>query len=245
MNKIKFLTLICLFFLLLIPTAYAQDEILTLNPFSIFFYTLSSLIRILIAFLISLAFAIPYGIIAARKARAEKILIPILDILQSVPILGFFPAAVFFFIALFGGSWLGVEFAAIFLIFTSMAWNLTFAVYEQVSSIPKDIEEASESFGVKGLMKIRRLYIPATIPKLVYNGIMSWAGGWYFLVAAEIISLGSKTYILPGIGSFLASSAYKGDFGNAFLGLGALITTILLIDIFVWRPLEAYANRFK
>ncbi|MCP8309816.1 MAG: ABC transporter permease subunit, partial [archaeon] len=163
----------------------------------------------------------------------------------SVPILGFFPAAVFFFIALFGGSWLGVEFAAIFLIFTSMAWNLTFAVYEQVSSIPKDIEEASESFGVKGLMKIRRLYIPATIPKLVYNGIMSWAGGWYFLVAAEMISLGSKTYILPGIGSFLANSAYKGDFGNAFLGLGALITTILLIDIFVWRPLEAYANRFK
>ncbi|MCP8313640.1 MAG: ABC transporter permease subunit [archaeon] len=203
------------------------------------------MIRLLIAFLISLAFAISYGIIAARKARAEKILIPVLDILQSVPILGFFPAAVFFFIALFGGSWLGVEFAAIFLIFTSMVWNLTFAVYEQVSSIPKDIEEASESFGVKGWAKIRRLYIPATIPKLVYNGIMSWAGGWYFLVAAEIISLGSKTYILSGIGSFLASSAYKGDFGNAFLGLGALITTILLIDIFVWRPLEAYANRFK
>ena len=245
MSKIKFLILICLSFLLLIPTVYAQDEIISLNPFSIFFYTLSSLIRLLIAFLISLVFAITYGIIAARKARAEKILIPILDILQSVPILGFFPAAVFFFIALFGGSWLGVEFAAIFLIFTSMVWNLTFAVYEQLSSIPKDIEEASESFGVKGWTKIRRLYIPAIIPKLVYNGIMSWAGGWYFLVAAEIISLGSKTYILPGIGSFLASSAYKGDFGNAFLGLGALITTILLIDIFVWRPLEAYANRFK
>ncbi len=244
MSKIKFLILICLSFLLLIPTVYAQDEI-ALNPFSIFFYTLSSLIRLLIAFLLSLTFAITYGIIAARKARAEKILIPILDILQSVPILGFFPAAVFFFIALFGGSWLGVEFAAIFLIFTSMVWNLTFAVYEQLSSIPKDIEEASESFGVKGWTKIRRLYIPAIIPKLVYNGIMSWAGGWYFLVAAEIISLGSKTYILPGIGSFLASSAYKGDFGNAFLGLGALITTILLIDIFVWRPLEAYANRFK
>lgn len=245
MSKINFLILIFLPFLLLIPTVYAQDEIIALNPFSILFYTLSSLIRMLIAFLISLAFAITYGIIAARKARAEKILIPILDILQSVPILGFFPAAVFFFIALFDGSWIGVEFAAIFLIFTSMVWNLTFAVYEQVSSIPRDIEEASESFGVKGWMKIRRLYIPATIPKLVYNGIMSWAGGWYFLVAAEIISLGSETYALPGIGSFLANSAYKGDFGNALLGLGALVTTILIIDIFVWRPLEAYANRFK
>ncbi|MCP8308771.1 MAG: ABC transporter permease subunit [archaeon] len=245
MSKINSLILICLLFLLLIPTVYAQDEIIALNPFSILFYTLSSLIRMLIAFLISLAFAITYGIIAAKKARAEKILIPILDILQSVPILGFFPAAVFFFIALFDGSWLGVEFAAIFLIFTSMAWNLTFAVYEQVSSIPKDIEEASESFGVKGWTKIRKLYIPATVPKLVYNSIMSWAAGWYFLVAAEIISLGSKTYILQGIGSFLATSAYKGDFGDAFLGLGALVTTILLIDIFVWRPLEAYANRFK
>jgi len=244
MSKIKLLILICLL-LLFVPTVYAQDEIITLNPFLIPFYTLSSLIRMLIAFLLSLAFAITYGIISARKARAEKILIPILDILQSVPILGFFPAAVFFFIALFGGSWFGVEFAAIFLIFTSMAWNLTFAVYEQVSSIPKDIEEASECFGVKGWTKIRRLYLPASVPKLVYNGIMSWAGGWYFLVAAEIISLGSKTYTLAGIGSFLARSTYSGDFENAFLGLGALITTILLIDIFIWRPLEAYANRFK
>ncbi len=244
MSKIKLLILICLL-LLLVPTVYAQNEIITLNPFLIPFYTLNSLIRMLIAFLISLAFAITYGIIAARKARAEKMLIPILDVLQSVPILGFFPVVVFFFIALFGGSWLGVEFAAIFLIFTSMAWNLTFAVYEQVSSIPKDIEEASESFGVKGWTKIRRLYLPASVPKLVYNGIMSWAGGWYFLVAAEIISLGSKTYTLAGIGSFLANATYRGDFGNAFLGLGALITTILLIDIFIWRPLEAYANRFK
>ncbi|MEM2955095.1 MAG: ABC transporter permease subunit [Nitrososphaerales archaeon] len=244
MSKIKLLILIYLL-LLLVPTVYAQDEIIALNPFLIPFYTLSSLIRMLIAFLISLAFAITYGIIAARKARVEKILIPILDVLQSVPILGFFPAAVFFFIALFGGSWLGIEFAAIFLIFTSMAWNLTFAVYEQVSSIPKDIEEASESFGVKGWTKIRRLYLPASVPKLVYNGIMSWAGGWYFLVAAEIISLGSKAYTLAGIGSFLANATYSGDFENAFLGLGALIATILLIDIFIWRPLEAYANRFK
>jgi len=244
MSKIKLLIFICLL-LLLTPTAHAQDKNITLSSSLIPFYTLSSLIRLFIAFLISIAFSITYGIIAAKKARAEKILIPILDILQSVPILGFFPAAVFFFVDLFGGSWFGIEFAAIFLIFTSMVWNLTFAVYEQVSSIPKDIEEACESFGVKGWTKIRRLYIPASIPKLVYNGIMSWSGGWYFLVAAEIISLGSKTYILPGIGSFLANATYMGDFGNAFLGLGALLVTILFIDIFVWRPLEAYANRFK
>ncbi|MGQ9718439.1 MAG: ABC transporter permease subunit [Nitrososphaerales archaeon] len=231
--------------LLLLPMVDAQDGILSLNPFPISFYIGSSLLRMLAAFLLSLTFAIPYGIIAARRARAEKILIPVLDVLQSIPILGFFPIAVLFFIAFFDGSRIGVELSAVFLIFTSMAWNLVFAVYEQVLSIPKDLEEASESFGVKGWTKIRRLYIPATVPKLVYNGIMSWAGGWYFLVAAEIISLGSKTYTLPGIGSFLADSAYRGDLGDAFLGLGALVAIILLIDVFVWRPLEVYARRFK
>ncbi len=205
----------------------------------------SSLFRMFIAFLISLVFALTYGIISARIARAEKILIPLLDILQSVPILGFFPAAVFFFIALFNGSWIGVEFAAIFLIFTSMAWNLAFAVYESILSIPRDLEDVSKSLDIKGWTKIRRVYIPVTVHKLVYNGIMSWANGWYFIVAAEIISLGSETYALPGIGSFLANSAYIGDFGNAFLGLATLIATILIIDIFVWRPLESYASRFK
>lgn len=244
MNKIKIAIFICICLLLFIPTVYAQDGI-TSNPFLIPFYTLKSLTRMLIAFSISVAFAITFGIIAARNLKAEKILIPILDILQSVPILGFFPAAVFFFIALFNGSWLGIEFAAIFLIFTSMVWNLAFAVYEQVSSIPKDIEEALDSFRVRGWTKIRRLYLPASVPKLVYNGIMSWAGGWYFIVAAEIISLGSKEYTLQGIGSFLAKAAYNGDFRDALLGLGTLIITILLIDVFIWRPLEAYANRFK
>ncbi|MEM3382647.1 MAG: ABC transporter permease subunit [Nitrososphaerales archaeon] len=243
MRKAIIVALVCLF-ILLIPNVYAQDSIV-LNLLSIPFYTLKSLNRMIIAFLISIAFALAFGIIAARNLKAEKIIIPVLDILQSVPILGFFPAAVFFFIALFNGSWLGVEFAAIFLIFTSMVWNLTFAVYEQVSSIPKDIEEALGSFRVRGWVKIRRLYLPASVPKLVYNGIMSWAGGWYFIVAAEIISLGSKEYTLQGIGSFLANAAYNGDFENAFLGLGSLIITILLIDVFVWRPLENYANRFK
>ncbi|MCP8304072.1 MAG: ABC transporter permease subunit [archaeon] len=244
-KRIVILVMVCLSFLLLIPTVDAQGASLPPNLFLILFYTGSSLFRMFIAFLLSLAFAMTYGIVAARRARAEKILIPLLDVLQSIPILGFFPAAVFFFIALFNESWIGVEFAAIFLIFTSMAWNLAFAVYESILSIPKDLEEASESLCVKGWTRIRRVYVPVTVHRLVYNGIMSWAGGWYFIVAAEIISLGSKTYTLPGIGSFLAKSAYVGDFGNAFLGLGTLVATILLIDIFVWRPLESYATRFK
>ncbi|MCP8310695.1 MAG: ABC transporter permease subunit [Candidatus Methylarchaceae archaeon HK01M] len=244
-KRIVILVIVCLFSLLLIPTVLAQEESLLPNLFLILFYTGSSLFRMLIAFIFSLVFAVIYGIVAARRARAEKILIPLLDVLQSVPILGFFPAAVFFFIAIFNESWIGVEFAAIFLIFTSMAWNLAFAVYESILSIPKDLEEASESLYVRGWTRIRRVYIPVTVHRLVYNGIMSWANGWYFIVAAEIISLGSKTYTLSGIGSFLANSAYAGDFGNAFLGLGTLIVTILLIDIFIWRPLESYANRFK
>jgi len=132
-------------------------------------YSSYSLLRMTIALIISYVFAITYGIAAARNKKAEKILMPILDILQSVPILGFFPAAIFFFIALFHQSWVGVELAAVFLIFTSQAWNLAFAVYESVSSLPADLEEATCSMGLKGWKKFKTLYIPITIPKLTYK----------------------------------------------------------------------------
>jgi NitT/TauT family transport system permease protein len=204
-----------------------------------------SLIRMMIGMVVSYIFAISYGVIAAKNKKAEKVMMPVLDILQSVPILGFFPAAIFFFIALFNQSWIGVEMAAIFLIFTSQAWNLAFAVYESVSSIPSDLEEASGSFSIKGWKKFTTLYLPAAIPKLIYNGILSWATGWYYLVAAELISIGSKQYVLNGIGSYLAKSTSAGDYQGTILGLIVLVFVILFVDVILWKPLRKYANRFK
>ncbi|MEM3049049.1 MAG: ABC transporter permease subunit [Candidatus Bathyarchaeia archaeon] len=208
-------------------------------------YTLYSLLRMFIALAISYLYAIPYGVAAASSRRAEKILMPILDILQSVPILGFFPAAILFFIMIFRESWIGVELAAIFLIFTSQAWNLAFAVYESASTIPSDLDEASTTLHLKGLARFRNLILPACIPKLVYNGMMSWAGGWYFLVAAEMITLGSRAYALPGVGRYLAESTYSGDFPGTILGLAFMVLTVLAVDRLLWKPLRTYAEQFR
>jgi NitT/TauT family transport system permease protein len=208
-------------------------------------YTSYSLFRMTLALVISYAFAIVYGIAAARNKGAERVLMPVLDILQSVPILGFFPAAIFFFIALFHESWFGVELAAIFLIFTSQAWNLAFAVYESVSSIPADLDEASGSLRLKRWTRFRTLYLPSSISKLIYNGILSWSAGWYYLVAAEIISIGSKQYSLPGIGRYLAEATYAGNYQGTVLGLASLVLIILVVDLILWRPLRKYAERFR
>lgn len=219
---------------------------ISLRDFShVLLYSSYSLLRMTIALVISYVFAITYGIAAARNKKAEKILMPILDILQSVPILGFFPAAIFFFIALFHQSWVGVELAAVFLIFTSQAWNLAFAVYESVSSLPADLEEASGSLGLKGWKKFKTLYIPIAIPKLTYNGILSWSAGWYYLVAAEMISIGSQQFNMHGIGSYLAEATYAGDYQGTVMGLMVLVMIILIVDLILWRPLRHYANRFR
>lgn len=208
-------------------------------------YTSYSLSRLIIALLIAYIFGILYGIAAARSRRSESALLPILDMLQSVPILGFFPAAIFFFIAIFEESWLGIELAAIFLIFTCQAWNLAFSTYESVSSIPNDLLEASNAFHLNRLSKFRNLILPACVPKLVYNGMMSWAGGWYFLVAAEIIILGSTTYSLPGIGSYIAESVYSANITGTIIGLLFLILAVLAFDLLIWRPLRNYAENFR
>ena len=204
-----------------------------------------SLLRQFAALILSYLFAIPYGIVAARSRRAESVMLPILDILQSVPILGFFPVAVLFFIAVFGGSRMGVELAAIFLIFTSQAWNLAFSTYESVSAIPNELLDASKAFKLGRIGRIMKLYLPSCVPKLVYNGMMSWAGGWYFLVAAEIITIGSEEYRVPGIGSYIAEATYSGNLGHALLGLSALIFSVVIVDLLLWAPLRGYAERFK
>src|SRR5271154_4641438 len=162
------------------------------------YYAFCSFYRMLIAYLISLVFAVSYGLGAAKGGTYERVMIPAIDIAQSVPVVGFFPAAVYFFVALAPGSRLGVEMAAIFLIFTSQAWNLALGVYEAAKTIPRDSMEALDAFGASRWLKLKRLLIPASVPKLVYNSILSWVAGWYFLIACEIITAGPANYHLPG-----------------------------------------------
>ncbi|MGB9661935.1 MAG: ABC transporter permease [Moorellaceae bacterium] len=209
------------------------------------YYAFRSFLRMLAAYLLSLVFSLFYGYKAGTDRRAEKILLPVLDVLQSVPILGFFPAAVYFFINLFRGSTIGIELASIFLIFTSQAWNMTFGFYESLRTVPKSLAEACAVYGLKGYLRLKRLYLPAGIPKLVYNSILSWAGGWYFLIAAEIIALGPIEYSLPGLGSYLIRTVEKGELGLTLAGLAALILVITLMNIFIWRPLTFWSERFK
>lgn len=199
--------------------------------------------RMLAAYALSLGFALAYGYYASSRRNAERIMIPVLDILQSVPILGFFPVAIVFFVALFPNSWVGPNLASVFLIFTSMSWNMVFGVYESLKTMPPDLKEAADSFGSSGIQRMRKVLFPATVNRLVYNSILSWTGGWFFLVAAEIFSTGTQP--LAGIGSYLSFAASAGN-GSAFLaGLIPLVILIALLDFFVWRPLSRRAERFR
>ncbi|MCI4338300.1 MAG: ABC transporter permease subunit, partial [Thermoplasmata archaeon] len=170
----------------------------------------------------------------------------VLDILQSVPILGFFTVAIVFFVGLTGpNSIVGPNFASIFLIFTSMAWNMAFGVYESIKTLPIELKEASDSFNLTGRERLRRVLLPATANRLVYNSILSWTGGWYFLVAAEFISVSSSRTVLPGIGSFLLLAASSGDTAALVAGLFLLVALVASLDIFLWRPLSRWAERFR
>jgi len=162
-----------------------------------------------------------------------------------VPILGFFPVAVGFFIGVFGGSALGVEVAAVFLIFTSMFWNLAFGVYESLITLPEDLRLAASTLGLHGPLRWSRLVLPAVIPGLLYNSLVSWANGWYFLIASEIIAVGPARYRLPGLGSYLAEAVLQGRNGETLLALLALVLASVLMHVFLWGPLEVWADRFR
>ncbi|HEV8594458.1 MAG TPA: ABC transporter permease subunit [Thermoplasmata archaeon] len=204
-----------------------------------------SLLRMAAAYALALAFAVAYGTTAATNARAATVMLPVLDILQSIPILGFFPAALVFFVSAFQGHPVGLELAVVFLVFTSMSWNMAFGVYEALTTIPHDLEDAATEFGLSGWLRFRRLVLPAAVPKLVYNSILSWTNGWFFLVASEVFTAYGLTYTRPGIGSFLADAGARGDTAAIALGLGALAAVVLAVDAVVWRPLESWADRFR
>lgn len=208
-------------------------------------YTAQTLLRMLLAYFLSLGFALGYAYTAYRSALAVRILLPLLDILQSIPVLSFLPGVVLALISLFPGRQIGVEIAAILLIFTGMTWNMTFSFYQSLSSIPNDLLEASWVYRLNGWQRFWQLELPSGVVGLVWNSVMSVAGGWFFLIAIESFTLGDRSFRLPGLGSFLAKAASDGNFQALGWGLAVLIGIIVAIDFFIWRPLIAWAERFK
>ncbi len=203
-----------------------------------------SFLRMLAAYALSLAFSLAYGYYAATHHGGERVMIPVLDILQSVPILGFFPFAIAVLAAATPGSFLGPNFASVFLIFTSMAWNMVFGVYESLKTLPGDLKEAADTFGLRGWLLFRRVLYPATVNRLVYNSVLSWTAGWFFLVEAEIFTT-NTSYALQGIGSYLSFAASAANGPKFLAGIIVLIIVIALLDFAVWRPLGRWAERFR
>ena len=221
-----------------------QGPEISLAPSALPWYTVLSLGRMFAAYLLSLIFALVYGRWAAYNQHAEQVLIPLLDVLQSVPILSFLPLILLSLSAIFPEG-TATELASILLIFTSQAWNLTFGWYQSLTTIPKELREASSIFHLNTWFRFHTMELPFAAISLVWNSMMSWAGGWFFLMAAEIFTVGQRDFRLPGLGAYLSEAANAGNFAAIARGLGVLILTIVLLDQLVWRPLLAWSDRFK
>jgi NitT/TauT family transport system permease protein len=204
-----------------------------------------SLLRMVLAYLLSLIFTLVYGHIAATNRRAAVVMIPLLDILQSIPILSFLPAVVLALVAAFPGSNVGLELASVLLIFTSQVWNMTFSFYHSSRMIPSDLKDFSLVARLRPWQRFLKLEVPSSMMGLIWNSIMSWAGGWFFLMASEQFTLGKNSFQLPGLGSYLQTAANTGNAGALLMGFFTLIMLIILLDFCLWRPLVAWADKFK
>src|SRR5437660_7715512 len=204
-----------------------------------------SLLRITIAYVLSLAFTLVYGYIAAYNPKAERFMIPLLDVLQSIPVLSFLPGVMLAMVALFPGRQLGVEAGAILLIFTGQVWNMAFSFYASLKSIPKDMHEAATIYRFSWWQRFVEMELPFAAIGLVWNSMMSVAGGWFFLMACEMFVLGKRDFRLPGLGSFLQTAASHGDTRAILWGVAAMIAVIVILDQLVWRPIIAWADKFK
>jgi len=208
-------------------------------------YILRTLIRMTLAYALSVGFALGYGIPAALYRRAEQVMIPVLDVLQSIPVLGYLPGAIVFFLALFNGSILGQEVASIVLIFTGMVWAVTFGVYGGIKTIPKDISEAAHAFGINRGRYLREVVLPAIYPTFISGSMLAWGGGWYFLVACEYLSFANRIYTLPGLGFYIYSSALDGIIPASIFGLIVMVAIVGAINRFIWHPLMDHSEKFK
>ena len=215
------------------------------DPANLPYYAARSLLRMFAALGLSVVFTFVYATAAARLRRAEKVLIPLLDILQSVPILGFLSITITGFIALFPGSELGLECAAIFAIFTSQAWNMTFAFYYSLISQPRDLDEASRLLRLSRWQRFWRVDVPSGMIPLVWNGMMSFGGGWFFLTASEALSVNNHQFALPGIGAYVAAASDAGQLNEVLLAIAVMIVMVVGVNVLFWRPLTAWAERFR
>jgi NitT/TauT family transport system permease protein len=215
------------------------------DPANLPYYAARSLLRMFIALAISLVFTFVYATAAARLPRAEKVLIPVLDILQSVPVLGFLTVTVTAFINLFPGSELGLEFASIFAIFTSMAWNMTFAFYHSLIAQPRDLDEAARVMRLTKWQRFWKLDVPSGMIPLVWNGMMSFGGAWFFLAASESISVLNHTYALPGIGSYVAAAIEQASLNRVGVAIVVMVVLVVAVNFVFWRPMVAWAERFR
>ena len=218
---------------------------ISLDPAYLPYYLLRTTLRMFLALAASIVFACAFATIAAKYRAAGRVMVPLLDVLQSIPILGFLSITVTGFIALFPGRLLGVECAAIFAIFTSQAWNMTFSLYQSLRTVPADLIEAARMYHLSPWQRFWRLEVPHGIPALIWNMMMSVSGGWFFVVASEAITVSGQTIMLPGIGSYIATAINASDLRAIFYAVGIMLVVILLYDQLLFRPLLAWSQKFK
>jgi NitT/TauT family transport system permease protein len=228
-----------------LPLSSLDVTPVSLDPANLPLYALRTTMRMLLAIICSIIFTFIYAALAAKSRRAEMVLIPLLDILQSVPILGFLTFTVVFFMNLFPGNVMGAELACVFAIFTSQAWNMTFSMYQSMRNVPKDLEEATQSFHLSGWQRFWRLDVPFAMPGLIWNAMMSMSGGWFFVVASEAITVGNTTVTLPGIGSYVALGIEKQDLAAIGYAILTMLLVIIAYDQLLFRPIVAWADKFR
>ncbi|PQV52701.1 ABC transporter permease subunit [Paraburkholderia sp. BL21I4N1] len=229
----------------LAPMSTLKTQAISLDPSNLPEYAMRTTLRMLAAMVASLLFTLVYGTLAAKSRRAGLVLVPILDILQSVPVLGYISFTVTFFLALFPGRVLGAELAAIFAIFTSQAWNMTFSFYQSLRTVPRDLDEVSRGFHLTSWQRFWKLEVPFSMPGLIWNMMMSMSGGWFFVVASEAITVGNNTITLPGIGAYLAQAISDKNLHAIGWVILAMTVVILAYDQFLFRPLVAWADKFR
>jgi len=224
---------------------YQPSVEIDLSVWKIPLYAMNSIFRIMVAYVLSFIFALWYGYTANKSKWHERIMIPLLDILQSIPVLSFLPGVVLAMIALFPNSRIGVEISSILLIFTGQVWNMAFSYYNSMNTLPKELRQVAQVYGLSRYQRFIKIELPFSAIGFIWNSMLSIAGGWFFLMACEMFVLKDRDFRLPGIGSYIQTAANHGDIGHVLYGLGTMVLIIILFDILLWRPLIAWSQKFR